>query len=179
MKKIAYLAARERALALYERAHILLTEEEKEQLEVIDHGLGDFDRTGLAIVVYVNTALCCAKELALLPRQTCPEHIHEPLPALGYMGKEETFRCRYGKVYLYVPGTPAPQPHAVPPDEYYPVFHEIELLPGQQYTLPPNTWHWFQAGEEGAVVSEFSTASHDEYDRFTNPHIRRQPVVED
>jgi len=30
-------------------------------------------------------------------------------------------------------------------EAYYAVFHEIELLPGYQYTIPPNTLHWFQA----------------------------------
>lgn len=46
------------------------------------------------------------------------------------------------------------------------MFHEIVLEPGEQYTLYPETWHWFQAGEEGAVVSEFSTMSTDDTDLF-------------
>ncbi|MEN6311955.1 MAG: D-lyxose/D-mannose family sugar isomerase, partial [Acidobacteriota bacterium] len=33
--------------------------------------------------------------------------------------------------------------------------------------------HWFQAGDKGAVVSEFSSTSIDERDLFTDPHIRR------
>jgi D-lyxose ketol-isomerase len=37
--------------------------------------------------------------------------------------------------------------------------------------------HWFQAGAEGAVVSEFSSTSRDEYDVFTDPRIVRIPVV--
>ena len=53
------------------------------------------------------------------------------------------------------------------------------LRPGQQRTIPPDTLHWFQAGEEGAVVSEFSSASRDDLDVFTDPEIRRAPVVED
>jgi D-lyxose ketol-isomerase len=60
---------------------------------------------------------------------------------------------------------------------YYKVFHEIVLKPGEQYTIPPNTLHWFQAGPEGAVVSEFSSRSRDESDIFTNPEIRREPVI--
>ena len=62
--------------------------------------------------------------------------------------------------------------------EYYTVFHEIALKPGEQYTIPPDTLHWFQAGPEGAVVSEFSSRSTDENDIFTNPNVRRQTVVE-
>lgn len=52
------------------------------------------------------------------------------------------------------------------------------LNPGEQYTLLPNTLHWFQAGDEGAVVSEFSTKSTDENDLFTDSEIKRIPVVE-
>ena len=42
-------------------------------------------------------------------------------------------------------------------EKTYTVWKEIELKPGEQYTIYPNTKHWFQASSEGAVVSEFST----------------------
>ena len=58
------------------------------------------------------------------------------------------------------------------------MFHEVTLTPGDQYTLTPNTLHWFQAGPEGAIVSEFSTTSRDESDVFTDPRIKRIPEVE-
>jgi D-lyxose ketol-isomerase len=51
------------------------------------------------------------------------------------------------------------------------------LKPGDQYTLEPDTPHWFQAGPEGAIVSEFSTRSTDEADIFTDPRIKRAPEV--
>ncbi len=41
------------------------------------------------------------------------------------------------------------------------------------YTLPPNSLHWFQSGDRGAVVSEFSSTSTDENDLFTDPRVRR------
>jgi D-lyxose ketol-isomerase len=56
------------------------------------------------------------------------------------------------------------------------VFHEIILRPGEQYTLEPNTWHWFQGGEQGAVLSEFSTYSYDEGDIFYDKKIKRIAV---
>lgn len=108
MKRELYEQARQKALEMYEKAHIVLTPREKENLEVADLGLGDLWNTGLEIVTYVNTERCCAKEMVLFPHQTCPEHRHAPLP--GYPGKEETFRCRYGTVYLYVEGEPADSP---------------------------------------------------------------------
>ncbi|MCI0418396.1 MAG: D-lyxose/D-mannose family sugar isomerase, partial [Acidobacteria bacterium] len=56
-------------------------------------------------------------------------------------------------------------------------YREICLKPGEQHTLVPDTLHWFQAGPEGAVVSEFSTRSTDEADVFTDPRIKRAPEV--
>jgi D-lyxose ketol-isomerase len=73
-------------------------------------------------------------------------------------------------------------PHARPPAERaatFTVWHEVVLRPGEQYTIMPNTLHWFQGGPEGAVVSEFSTRSRDEFDIFTDPEIRRAPVISD
>lgn len=172
--------ARNRAVHYLDKAGIVLTPQEAANIEVADLGLGELESTGLELVVYVNTERVCAKELVLFPRQTCPEHWHPPVA--GETGKEETFRCRWGTVYLYVPGEPTPNPQAVPPkgrEHTYTVWHEIVLQPGDQYTLMPNTLHWFQSGDEGAVVSEFSTRSRDEYDLFTDPEIQRAPQVMD
>lgn len=171
--------AETRAIEYFKKAGIVITGEEKKRIEVADVGLGDLKNTGVEILTYVNTERCCAKELVLFPRQTCPEHRHPP-QSLDNPGKEETFRCRYGEVYLYIPGEKASQPKARPPqgsEPYYTVRHEIILKPGDQYTLAPDTLHWFQSGDKGAVVSEFSTKSADETDVFTDPRIKRATVV--
>jgi D-lyxose ketol-isomerase len=157
-------------------AGIVLTPEESMSIEIADFGLGDVRATGLQLVTYVNTERVCAKELVLLPGQTCPEHRHPPVGAEP--GKEETFRCRWGTVYLYVDGEGADAARARcrPPAgraHTYTVWNEIRLLPGEQYTIPPDTLHWFQSGTLGAVVSEFSTTSRDELDVFTDPAIER------
>jgi D-lyxose ketol-isomerase len=156
-------------------AGIVLTDEERRAIEVADLGLGRLRETGVQLLVYVNTDRCCAKELVLYPRQTCPEHRHPPFD--GTPGKEETFRCRSGLVYLYVEGEPTRDPACTPPPGRYTVAHEIVLRPGDQHTIPPNTLHWFQAGPEGAVVSEFSSPSRDELDVFSDPEIRRATIV--
>ena len=166
---------RKLAQALLKKAGIVITKKEADSIEVADFGLGTYKQTGLAVLTYVNTNRCCAKELALLPRQTCPEHRH---PQLGRNnpGKEETFRCRWGTTYLYVPGPKPGHSRARPPKgkaASYTVWHEIVLKPGAQYTLTPDTLHWFQAGPQGAVVSEFSTRSVDEKDVFTDREIKR------
>jgi D-lyxose ketol-isomerase len=169
--------ARQRAAAMFAKAGIRLTEQELANIEIAWFGLDDLEREGLEIVTYVNTDRYCAKELVLFPRQTCPEHLHPPVGSDP--GKQETFRCRMGKVWLYVEGEPTPNIQAILPkgsETYYTVFHEIELNPGDQYTIPPGTKHWFQAGDEGAIVSEFSSTSRDEFDVFTDPRIVRNPV---
>jgi D-lyxose ketol-isomerase len=146
-------SARARAAAMLAEAGIVLTPAEQKAIEVADFGLGDLERYGLEIVVYVNTERVCAKELVLFPGQTCPEHRHPPVE--GEPGKEETFRVRRGLVHLRLG------------DE------EIVLGPGDQHTIPPDTLHWFRAGEDGAIVSEFSTRSRDETDVFTDPRVVR------
>jgi len=135
-----YAQARERAIGFFAKTGIVLTEKEKQDIEVADFGLGDLGRIGLEVLVYVNTSRVCAKELVLFPGQTCPEHRHPTRG--GVPGKEETFR-------------------------------QIELKAGDQYTLAPDTLHWFRAGGEGAVVSEFSSTSTDEQDQFSDPRIGR------
>lgn len=153
---------------------IVLTAEEYGRVEIVDFGLGDLTNIGLQIITYVNTNRYCAKDLVLFPGQTCPEHRHPPVG--DDPGKMETFRCRKGFVWLYVEGHPAHSIHARVPDngrEYYTVFHEVALQPGEQYTIPPNTRHWFQGGPEGCIVSEFSSTSRDEFDIFTDPRILR------
>ena len=170
------------ALEYLNKAGIVLTESEKAQIEIADFGLDEFEQTGLALIVYHNDEKYCAKELILLPRQTCPEHKHPPIPQLNYPGKQETFRCRWGEVYLYVEGVSAASPKAQLPAHRrntYHIWHEITLKPGEQYTIPPQTWHWFQGGSQGAIVSEFSTRSVDEADLFTDPDIRRIPEIID
>jgi D-lyxose ketol-isomerase len=146
--------ARERAGAMLADAGIALTPLEREQIEIADFGLGRLDEVGLQIVVYVNTDRVCAKELVLFPHQHCPEHRHPPVE--GEPGKEETFRVRRGVVHLHVEGAGT-----------------VVLAPGEQYTIPPNTLHSFEAGAEGAIVSEFSTTSRDALDVFTDPQIVR------
>lgn len=153
---------------------VVLTEGEIAAIEVVDFGLGDFEREGLGIVVYVNTDRYCAKELVMLPGQACPQHRHPPVGEDP--GKTETFRCRRGVCYLFLDGPATPDPQVAPPDgkaAVYTAARQIVLRPGEQFTIPPDTWHWFRAGPEGAIVSEFSSTSRDEADVFADPAVRR------
>ncbi|MGH3003015.1 MAG: D-lyxose/D-mannose family sugar isomerase [Gaiellaceae bacterium] len=154
-----YEAAQAYAAEQLAAAGVVLTDAERERIEVTDFGLGRLREAGLQLYVYVNTDRYCAKELVLYPGQVCPEHRHPPFD--GTPGKEETFRCRRGSVRLWVAD------------------RELVLAEGEQFTIPPDTLHRFQAGCDGAVVSEFSSASRDDLDVFTDPLVVRTPTVDE
>ena len=103
-----------KALSMLDKAKIILTEEEKRALEVTDLGLGNLQKEGLQVITYVNNERYCAKELILLPNQTCPEHFHPPVGSDP--GKTETFRCRWGIVYLYIEGEETKSPQSGSPE---------------------------------------------------------------
>ncbi|MGA9364828.1 MAG: D-lyxose/D-mannose family sugar isomerase [Bacteroidota bacterium] len=179
MKSIDVADLRRKAVEVLKNANIPATPKECENLEVADFGLNDVENVGLELLVYENNDRYCAKELILFPRQMCPEHRH-PLLSKENVGKQETFRCRSGEVYLYVEGKKTTRPRAQVPEKHkrhLTVWHEIILRPGDQYTIKPNTLHWFQAGDQGAIVSEFSSTSVDEADVFTDPNIKRVPEI--
>lgn len=161
---------------LYERSHIVLTEAELDSIDYADFGLDNIEEEGLNLILYVNNDRYCAKEMVLLPHQTCPEHLHPDLSQRE--GKQETFRCRWGRVYLYTDEAATDERQTVLPPaasaEFYTASKEVILEAGEQYTIAPRIRHWFKAGEQGAVISEFSSPSFDEYDVFTNPNIKRE-----
>lgn len=174
IERVQLQAIRDESAAALARAGITLQAHERGRIEVTDFGLGDFEAQGLVLFTYVNTDRYCAKELVLRSGQTCPEHRHPPVA--GGPGKQETFRCRQGTVYLFVDGIK--DGNAVPPrrcgsEQWYSVSQGIVLRAGEQYTIEPNALHWFAAGEDGAVVSEFSSTSRDELDEFTDPRVVR------
>lgn len=176
MKREVYERMEQIARDYYQKAGIVIRKDEA--IEVADFGLNQVEKIGLQLCVYINTQRVCAKEMVLLPGQTCPEHKH--IKTSGAEGKEETFRCRFGKVYLYVEGNGNKESiSATLPDTDTTVYHEVILNPGEQYTIMPETLHWFQAGAEGAVISEFSTRSTDETDVFTDKRIKRETEITD
>lgn len=168
------MSAISEALGFLQRAHICVAPKEQQSIEVTDFGLNQLKVFGLQVITYVNTDRYCAKELVLFPNQICPEHRHPPIGEDA--GKQETFRCRWGTVSLFIEGDSSQKPlRRIPKGflDYFTVWNEVVLRPGDQYTLAPNTKHWFQAGEEGAVISEFSSTSRDDMDVFTDPRIVR------
>jgi len=171
----------DKALNILNKGNIYITKKEREKIEIADFGLSDYPRLGLQILTYYNSPEYCAKELIMLPNQICPEHRHPPYGE--HPGKKETFRCRWGKVYLFVDDISLPRlennitnsrimPH-VKDMQWFSCDRYIELNPGDQYTIPSNTLHWFISGSDGAIVSEFSTENTDDHDMFTDIRVKR------
>ena len=170
-----------RALEYYDKANIYLTEEERKNLEIADMGMDRIEEIGIQIHVYLNTKRCSAKEMVLFPNQICPEQRHPPFD--DYPGKEESFRVRYGTLYLYVEGEPVAMDQMkamIPADkkDTFTVYHEIILKKGDQYTIEPNITHWICGGPEGCVISEFASYNRDDLDIFTDPAVARMAGVE-
>ncbi len=181
LRRREVLEAQRLALEFMERAGVVLSESERTKIEVSDFGLSDLGHQGAQILTFFNTDRLSAKVIVLFPWQILPEHWH---PAVGRdIGKEEVMRVRWGEVYLYVPGPPTPKPRAKIPrgeEKHFTVWHEVVLRPGDQYIVPPQTTHWFQAGEEGAVIDDYSSTARDLLDGFTNPMvIRETKIIED
>lgn len=180
LTKKQYKEAQKKALGYMERAGVVFSKKEKENISVADFGLSDLEHQGGQILTFFNTDRISAKIIVLFPWQILPEHWH---PAIGNdTGKEEVMRVRWGEVYLYVPGEPSPNPKGRIPageEENFTVWHEVIMKPGDQYILPPRMVHWFQAGKEGAVIDDYSSTARDLQDGFTNPRVVRETKIID
>lgn len=155
-----------------------------EQIEIVDFGLGRFEKEGLAMLVLVNYPMTyCGKLLLMRPWQLCPTHRHPPIPECGnYQGKQETFICLRGVTRVAFEGQVGRLGYCRPvnaeSDEYYPALGASDLGAGDRITIPRDTWHWFEAGPSGALILEISTPSYDGYDIFMDPEITRCPEVD-
>ncbi|MCC7208770.1 MAG: D-lyxose/D-mannose family sugar isomerase [Anaerolineae bacterium] len=175
-----YDDARRFAWDLVRQSGIAVQDADFENLEVADLGLSELPVTGAQILTLASTQFLGVKALVLRPNQFFPQHRHPPLG--DYPGKQEIFRVQWGEAYLYLPGDPESHPRANPPSHRKPfctVWHEVILRPGGQLICPPNTWHWFQAGAQGAVIWSFSSQVTDAQDQFTDPQVVRKTVIAD
>jgi D-lyxose ketol-isomerase len=179
LTKAEYAAAQRRAAAMIKESGLCITEAEADKVEVADFGLSRLEVEGAQILTLVATDRIAVKVIALFPGQTEPEHWH---PRVGDdPGKEETVRVISGTVRFYIPGDESIREGVIPAgqDDAYTVRHELILAPGRQITLEPGTKHWFQAGEEGAVLYSFSTIARDVLDCFTDPNIERVTRIQE
>lgn len=171
-----YLFAKKKALEMINNSVIFITKKEKNSIEIADFGLSNPSVEGAQIITLVSTERVCLKIIILFNNQTIPEHIHAGFD--DNPGKQETLRVISGKMYLYTPGENNMKVNRIPrlTKNFYTVRHEISMLPGNQITLEPNTKHWLQAGNSGAIVYSVSSNARDDLDIFTNNNIVRKTV---
>jgi D-lyxose ketol-isomerase len=173
-----FKAAQKQAAQMIKEAGILITLEEEEKIDVADFGLSNLAKEGIQIFTYFATNRISAKVLVLLPNQTEPEHWHPPVD--DDPGKEEIIRAISGNLRFYIPGEGEIKEGFIPQgqEDVYTLTNEIIMKPGDQLILPPGTKHWFQAGNEGAVMYSFSTCVRDGFDKFTDPKIVRATKIQ-
>jgi D-lyxose ketol-isomerase len=179
LTKAQYKNAQQRAAAMIQKAGIRTKAEEMDKISVADFGISNLEVEGAQILTFFATDRVSAKVIALFPGQTLPEHWHPPVE--NDPGKQEIIRVVDGTVYFYIPGEDTLEAARVPEgkDKVYTCRHEVIMRMGDQLILEPGTKHWFQAGEEGAVVYSFSTCVRDALDGFTDPGIVRETVIVD
>ncbi len=174
--------ARQWAWETARNAGMVLRNEEYDQIEVADFGLSRLREIGAQILTLEANDWVSIKVLILSPWQLEPQHRHPPSAVEQYPGKTEVLRGQWGQLYHYWEGEPSPHPKARPADQdqpYLAVWNETVLGPGSQLVIPPNSWHWFQAGPEGAVVWTFSSKVTDAADQWTDPRIVRETQFTD
>ena len=160
-----------KARALIRASGTPVTDEELQQLTVIDFGLGNVEREGVQTIDLLSTDRLRIKLLVLLPDQTLPQHLHPPYP--GDAGKQETVRLVFGRMRVYLPGKDTMKEGFIVTgkEAFYTLRHEVVLTPVKQLTLKPGVEHWFQAGPEGAVTYSFYTQADEGFNRFADPEV--------
>jgi D-lyxose ketol-isomerase len=182
IKRAEYEQARRWAWDFVRGTGIPLRDEDFAGMDVADVGLSELAASGLQILTLAATDWVGAKLLVLRPNQFFPQHRHPPSLDGSYPGKTEIFRGHHGLAWLYTEGEPTPQPRVLPPAhrrQWCTAAHQVRLGPADQYVAPPNTWHWFMAGPEGAIVWSISSRVTDAADQFTDPQVVRQTRIVD
>lgn len=166
-----------KASLFFKKANISTNANQIKSIEIADFNLNNFEIIGLSILVNDRMTDKYEKEIVILPNQTCPQHMH---PIVNDdVGKEETLICRWGVLYLYVPGENKKIQAKIPKgrEDTFTVFNEIILKPSDKFTILPETWHWFQAGNSGAVVTSLSNITSENKDVFKDINISRFTII--
>ncbi len=149
MKKKDFIKAQKEIKKALLDAGIVLPK--KADIEVVDFGLDEYDKTGLGIFVKVNEPEYCSKWMVLKPGQTCLFHKHKI--------KKETFFVMKGTVILSTDDK------------------KITLKPGDSYTLSKGEYHTFTS-KKGAVIEEVSTHDDNADNYFKDKRVVRETVVD-
>ncbi|MGA2362578.1 MAG: D-lyxose/D-mannose family sugar isomerase [Candidatus Aminicenantales bacterium] len=169
--------AKRQAADLIRKSGFPLTEEEWQELQIDDFGLGHLFEEGFAFIDILRSPQLRVTILVLLPGQTLPQHLH---PAYDQEpGKEETLRVLYGSTNVYIEGEPSNPRIHIPSGKtpHYTARQEIALTIGRHFTIPPMKEHWFQGGPQGSVNICFQNRVDETHNVFFDPRSSGCPII--
>lgn len=108
------------------------------------YGISRFKEIGVTIITLINRGYC-KKILVQLPGQDHPKHFHKR--------KEETFYVVSGELHAVLDGNTS------------------ILMPGEQVTISPGTWHSFSS-PRGCIFEEISTTHFNDDSFYSDLEIR-------
>jgi D-lyxose ketol-isomerase len=143
---------------------------------VADFNLKKFPEAGMAGIFWVINMEhnYTGVDMFLLPGQSIPEHWHVSTDNAG--AKFESSHVRYGSIILFTEGNEIPGV-----EERIPSFQkdvvkarkEKILLAGDVGSAEKEgEKHWFMAGPEGAIITEYATAHDGAGVRFSDSSIK-------
>ncbi len=165
--------AREAYYDMFRRFGYPISDRLKEEMWILDFGLGDFARVGMAGIFWLNRQdyNYFGHEIYLLPGQMIPEHNHQATDKGG--AKMESWQPRHGMIYTFGEGEETPEYlDKIPPSQRDLVKSrccnplQIDELGDLNRLL---AWHFMVAGPEGALVTEYGTFHDMDGLRFSNP----------
>ena len=168
--------AREAYFDMFRRFGYPISGRLKKDMWILDFGLGDFARVGMAGIFWLNRQdyNYFGHEIYLLPGQMIPEHAHAKTEDAS--PKMEAWQPRYGFIYIYGEGTPTSGvEERIPPSHEDCAVARTEkiLKPGEVAGLSKaDEKHWMRAGPEGAIVTEYATYHDGKGLRFSHSKVK-------
>lgn len=165
--------AREAYYDMFRRFHYPISETLKKEMWILEFGLGDFSRVGMAGIFWLNREdyNYFGHEIFLLPGQMIPEHCH--LKTAKGAPKMESWQPRRGMIYTFGEGDATPDLlDKIPPSQRDLVKSQCGASLGIDEIGHLNrltAWHFMVAGPEGALVTEYGTFHDMDGLRFSNP----------
>jgi D-lyxose ketol-isomerase len=165
--------AREAYFDMFRRFGYPISDRLQEEMWILDFGLSDFARVGMAGIFWLNRQdyNYFGHEIYLLPGQMIPEHKHLATDKGG--PKMESWQPRHGMIYTYGEGEPTPEllDHIPPSQRELVKSQHCQPLGIDQvgHLNRLMAWHFMVAGPEGALVTEYGTFHDMDGLRFSNP----------
>jgi hypothetical protein len=158
---------------MFRRFSYPISEALEKEMWILDFGLGDFARVGMAGIFWLNRQdyNYFGHEIFLLPGQMIAEHSH--LATDKGAAKMESWQPRRGMIYTFGEGEPTPELlDKIPPSQR----NLVKSRHGQALAIDEigdlnrlTAWHFMVAGPQGALVTEYGTFHDMDGLRFSNP----------